>query len=101
MQSGVTGINAIRIYNPVKQSYEHDPDGSFIRRWCPELSDLSTQWIHEPHTMPPLQGLATSFNLERDYFAPIVHNEAAMRSAKEKIFAIRKNPKFKIFSAKV
>jgi hypothetical protein len=30
-----------------------------------------------------------------------VPNEAAMRSAKEKIFAIRKNPKFQIFSAKV
>ena len=38
MQSGTTGINTIRIYNPVKQGLDHDPDGSFVRRWCPELA---------------------------------------------------------------
>ena len=38
MQSGTTGINSLRIYNPIKQGLDHDPDGSFIRRWCPELA---------------------------------------------------------------
>lgn len=37
MQSATTGINTIRIYNPLKQAEDHDPDGVFVRRWIPEL----------------------------------------------------------------
>jgi deoxyribodipyrimidine photo-lyase len=48
MQSGTTGINTLRIYNPVKQSQDHDPEGAFIRRWVPELADVPTDWIHSP-----------------------------------------------------
>ena len=47
--SGVTGINTIRVYNPLKQSKEKDPSGClFIRRWLPELNHLSPEFIHEP-----------------------------------------------------
>ncbi len=38
MQSGTTGINTLRIYNPAKQAQDHDPDGVFVRRWIPELA---------------------------------------------------------------
>ena len=31
MQSGTTGINTIRIYNPIKQSLDYDPNGNFIK----------------------------------------------------------------------
>ena len=37
MQSGTTGMNTLRIYNPLKQAEDHDPDGVFVRRWVPEL----------------------------------------------------------------
>lgn len=33
MQVGTTGINTTRVYNPIKQAQEHDPDGVFVRRW--------------------------------------------------------------------
>ncbi len=48
MQSGVTGINTIRMYNPVKQSRDQDPDGVFIRHWVPELLDVAGAAVHEP-----------------------------------------------------
>ena len=51
MQSGVTGINTIRIYNPVKQSHDHDKQGNFIRKWIEELQNVPEQWIHEPHLL--------------------------------------------------
>ena len=37
MQSGTTGINTLRIYNPTKQAQDHDPRGEFVSRWVPEL----------------------------------------------------------------
>ena len=48
MQSGQTGINTPRIYNPLKQSLEQDPDGEFIRRWVPELAGLPGGVLHSP-----------------------------------------------------
>ncbi|MEI7962766.1 MAG: FAD-binding domain-containing protein [Verrucomicrobiota bacterium] len=48
MQSGTTYGSPPRIYNPIKQSLEKDPSGEFIRRWIPELRDLSGEAIHLP-----------------------------------------------------
>jgi deoxyribodipyrimidine photo-lyase len=50
MQSGTTGINAIRIYNPIKQGADHDPLGIFIRHWIPELREMDQKFIHTPRT---------------------------------------------------
>ena len=43
MQSGVTGIDALRIYSPARQVTDKDPEGVFIRRWCPELAGVPAQ----------------------------------------------------------
>jgi deoxyribodipyrimidine photo-lyase len=48
MQSGTTLGSVPRIYNPVKQSVEKDPDGEFIRQWIPQLRDLAGPAIHHP-----------------------------------------------------
>ncbi|MGB3554891.1 MAG: FAD-binding domain-containing protein, partial [Jannaschia sp.] len=56
MQSGTTGINQLRIYNPVKQGHDQDPTGAFTREWVPELAHLDGRDLQEPWraaTPPP------------------------------------------------
>ena len=84
MQSGTTGINAIRIYNPIKQSQEHDANGAFIRKWCPELNNLDNHQIHTPWEHDLINNAAGL-----DYPAPIVDLEEATKRAKDKIYGIK------------
>jgi deoxyribodipyrimidine photo-lyase len=92
MQSGVTGINTVRIYNPVKQSQDQDPAGHFIRRWVPELRGIEAAFIHEPwKRATPLP----------DYPAPIVELQSATREAKEKIYHWKNRPGIREQAAKV
>jgi deoxyribodipyrimidine photo-lyase len=81
MQSGTTGINAVRIYNPIKQSFDHDPQGIFIRKWLPELSQMDQEFIHTPWQKPELMN---------DYPMPIVDEVEARKMAAQKIYAVRK-----------
>jgi deoxyribodipyrimidine photo-lyase len=87
MQSGTTGINTIRIYDPVKQGVEHDPTGQFVRTWVPELRDLDESVgtaIHEPWLLGD-----TLFGGPAGYRPPIVDHAQAMTFAWKHINAIK------------
>lgn len=90
MQAGVTGINTLRIYNPVKQGLERDPQGSFVRKWVPELAHVEAPEIHHPWTIPPLQRVWDEH--PNGYPEPIVDVEAAARAAREKLWAFKREP---------
>jgi len=89
MQSGTTGINTIRIYSPIKQATDQDPDGIFIRQWIPELARVPVCWLAEPHKIPPLLQKEIGCVIGRDYPAPVVDHLTAYREAKQRIHLAR------------
>ncbi|MEO1086923.1 MAG: deoxyribodipyrimidine photo-lyase/cryptochrome family protein, partial [Acidobacteriota bacterium] len=101
MQSGVTGINTVRVYSPAKQVKDQDPTGAFVRRWLPELEAVPEKYLPEPHTMPELTQRMANCRIGVDYPAPIVDHRQAYREARERIFAVRRTDFAKEEAARV
>ena len=94
MQSGTTSINTIRIYNPIKQGYDHDPEGKFIRTWVKELQYLPSKFIHEPWEIDLFRQNDSSFVLGKNYPFPIVDPIISTKTARAKLKEIRNKPGF-------
>ena len=92
MQAGTTGINTVRLYNPVKNSQEHDPEGVFIKKWIPELSAVPTLHIHEPWKMTAMEQTFCNVIIGETYPNPIVDLQESSRIARDKIWRHKKHP---------
>lgn len=86
MQSGTTGINTPRIYNPIKQGRDQDPTGIFTRRWLPELADVPDNHLHTPWTWDGAGRV-----LGKTYPEPIIDVAEAARVARDRIFSMRRS----------
>lgn len=99
MQAGTTGVNTIRMYNPIKQSKDHDPKGIFIKKWVKELNDIPIEFIHEPWKMTELD---RKFNaIEINYPNPIVNIDESGKRARTKIWGHRKKNSVKEESKRI
>ncbi len=92
MQAGTTGTNAIRIYNPVKQSLEHDPLGHFIHHWVPELEGVPNAFTHTPWKMELLEQTMCGVKIGETYPCPIIDPLERAKQARKKIWGHRSNP---------
>ena len=87
-----TGCDAqpyFRIFNPVSQSEKFDVDGTFIRRYVPELAGCDKRTIHAPWNMTPMEQQGAGVMIGKDYPAPVVDHAAARLKALEMFKAVK------------
>jgi len=87
--SGADAAPYFRIFNPVTQGKKFDPDGAYVRRWCPELSRLDTAHIHAPFEAPKAVLQAAGITLGATYPAPIVDHAKARKAALDGFQAVK------------
>ena len=92
MQAGTTGVNTIRLYNPIKNSIELDPKGIFIKKWIPELQNTPIKYIHEPWKMSVMEQLFCGVIIGKDYPIPVIDLQESSRIARKKVWGHRKHP---------
>lgn len=75
MQAGVTGTGTTRIYNPIKNSEQHDSEGIFIKKWIPELVNIPPHLLHKPWKLGLIDQQLYECEIGKDYPFPIVNIE--------------------------
>ncbi len=69
--SGADASPYFRIFNPITQGKKFDPDGDYVRRWCPELARLPSEHVHAPFNAAPKLLAEAGIRLGENYPDPI------------------------------
>ncbi|AKJ69435.1 deoxyribodipyrimidine photo-lyase family protein (cryptochrome) [Pandoraea thiooxydans] len=99
MQAGTTGINTTRVYNPIKQARDHDPQGHFVRRWLPAMRRVPDAWLWQPWLMPADLQARCGVRVGEEIPVPPVDLENATRIAKARVHALRARPEVRAAKA--
>ena len=89
MQAGTTGVNTIRVCNPVKQSLEKDPEAVY-KKMDTGTKDLPLHLIHEPWKITPMEEAMYDFGYGVSY-PKIVNIEETGKYAREKLWGTLKS----------
>lgn len=101
MQAGTTGINTIRIYNPVKQAKDNDAEGDFVKKWVPELSELPIKFIIEPWLMTEAEQQMYGIRLGKDYPRPIVDIKTTYKEASSALYKMKGDKKVRAEASRI
>ena len=91
MQAGFTGTNTVRVYNPVKNALDHDPEAVFIKKYVPELASLPTSLALEPWRITAMEAQLYQFHYGMDYPERIVDIAVTRKAALDKLYGQRKS----------
>lgn len=72
--SGCDAAPYFRIFNPYLQSLKFDPDGSFIKEFCPELRHLNAKDIHEPIAVKNYPEPIVNYKKQRELALSVYNN---------------------------
>ena len=86
---GADAAPYFRIFNPILQGGKFDPEGSYVRRWVPELARLPAEFIHQPWAAPLHVLAEAGVTLGADYPQPIVDHGEARAAALAALQTIR------------
>lgn len=87
---GVDSAPYFRIFNPIIQGEKFDPEGTYVKKYCPELTNLPAKYIHKPWEAPSEVLAAAKVTLGMTYPKPIVDHNKARQSALEAFEKIKK-----------
>ncbi|MBM3846097.1 MAG: deoxyribodipyrimidine photo-lyase [Verrucomicrobia bacterium] len=78
---GADAAPFFRVFNPVSQGEKFDPQGQYVRKWCPELARLPDNWLHQPFEAPAAVLKDAGISLGRTYPEPVVLHGTARNIA--------------------
>ena len=79
--SGADAAPYFRIFNPVTQGEKFDPQGEYVKTWCPELKKVPAKLIHKPWEAKTDILRACGLVLGRDYPEPLVDLKVSRQRA--------------------
>ncbi len=87
--SGADAAPYFRVFNPILQGKKFDPEGDYVRQWVPELTRLSSRYIHEPWQADTSTLAAAGIELGKNYPQPLIEHGAGRQRALDAFAAFK------------